>query len=70
MLTPAQLLQVRTLRSKIPGPEKALFPQARVEQARVEQARVKQARVKQARVKQARVEQAPQKKSMITSSTR
>ena len=66
MLTPAQLLQGRTLRSKIPAHEKALFPhtyhQARVKQARVKQARVKQARVKQARVKQARVKQALQKK--------
>ena len=37
MLTPAQLLQGRTLRSKIPGPEKAFFPhtynQGRVMQA-------------------------------------
>ena len=42
MLTPAQLLQGRTLRSKIRGPEKALFPHT-YHQARVKQARVKQA---------------------------
>ena len=42
MLTPAQLLQGRTLSSKIPAPEKALFPHT-YHQARVKQARVKQA---------------------------
>ena len=42
MLTPAQLLQCRTLRSKIPAPEKALFPHT-YHQARVKHARVKQA---------------------------
>ena len=37
MLTPAQLLQSSTLRSKIPGHEKALFPHT-YDQARVKQA--------------------------------